>query len=300
MINQAARSQHVSGSQSSHDRPRIVLALLFGLLSVTLYWAPITTLATLAAGDDRYTHILLIPFLSAGLIYMDRQRILAASGYNLGVGLPLVALGISFSLLAWLPALSEQYRLPILILGLVVIWWGGLAMFFGSRALRAGAFPLAFLLLMIPIPVFVLSRMVAGLQEGSAQISSILFKLIHVPNFREDLEFSLPGVRIRIAEQCSGIRSSQSLFIMTILAGHIFLRSAWKTALVSLFTVPLTIFKNAVRIVTLSTLAVYVNRDFLYGNLHHYGGLVFSLLDLLILIPLIAWRRVEKRPPLPS
>jgi len=142
--------------------------------------------------------------------------------------------------------------------------------------------------------------MVAGLQEGSAEISSMLFKLIHVPNFREDLEFLLPGVRIRIAEQCSGIRSSQSLFIVTILAGHIFLRSGWKTALITLFTVPLTIFKNAVRIVTLSSLAVYVNRDFLYGNLHHYGGLVFSLLDLIILIPLVAMRRVEKRRPIPS
>jgi hypothetical protein len=52
--------------------------------------------------------------------------------------------------------------------------------------------------------------------------------------------------------------------------------------------------------VTLSTLAAYVNRDFLYGNLHHYGGLVFSLLDLIILIPLLALRRVDKRPPLPS
>jgi len=287
-------------TQSSHDRPRIVLALLLGLLSLILFWAPLTTLATLSAGDDRYTHILLIPFLSAGLIYVDRQRILSASGYSLRVGLPLVALGISFYVLTRLPALSEQYRLPVSILGVVLTWSGGFALLLGSRALRAAAFPLAFLLLMIPIPVFVLSRMVAGLQEGSAQISSMLFRLIHVPNFREDLEFLLPGVRIQIAEQCSGIRSSQSLFIVTILAGHIFLRSAWKTALISLFTIPLTIFKNAVRIVTLSTLAVYVNRDFLYGNLHHYGGLVFSLLDLVVLIPLMALRRFKNRPPLPS
>jgi len=270
------------------------------LVSLVLFWAPLTTLATLSVSDERYTHIVLIPFLSAGLIYVNRRRMPAASGYSLRVGLPLVALGISFYFLTRLPALSEQYRLPVSILGLVVIWWGVMALFFGARGLRVAAFPLAFLLLMIPIPVFVLGRMIAGLQEGSAEISSMLFRLMHVPNFREDLEFLLPGVRIRIAEQCSGIRSSQSLFIVTILAGHIFLRSGWKTALITLFTVPLTIFKNAVRIVTLSSLAVYVNRDFLYGNLHHYGGLVFSLLDLIILIPLLALRRVEKRRPLPS
>ncbi len=282
-------------TQYSHTRPRIAVALLFWLISLILFWAPLTTLAALSLGDDRYTHLILIPFLSAGVIYVDRQRIFGAPANSLRVGLPLVALGISLYFLTELPALSGPYRLPVLILGLVVIWWGGMALFFGTRALRAAAFPLAFLLLMIPIPVFILGRMVAGLQEGSAEISSMLFKVIHVPNFREDLEFLLPGVRIRIAEQCSGIRSSQSLFIVTLLAGHIFLRSPWKTALISLFTIPLTIFKNAVRIVTLSSLAVYVNRDFLYGNLHHYGGLVFSVLDLIILIPLFAMRKVERR-----
>jgi exosortase len=273
------------------------MALLFWVLTLILFWAPLTTLTTLSVGDDRYTHIVLIPFLSAGLIYLDRQRIFGASGYSLRVGIPLVALGVS---LYFLTAASQQYRLPLSILGVIVTWGGGIACFFGARALRAAAFPVTFLLLMIPIPLFVLSRMVAGLQEGSAEISSMLYRLIRVPNFREDLEFLLPGVRIRIAEECSGIRSSQSLFIFAIIGGHIFLRSGWKTALITLFTVPLTIFKNAVRIVTLSTLAVYVSRDFLYGNLHHYGGLVFSLLDVVVLIPLIALRRARKSRTVPS
>jgi hypothetical protein len=52
--------------------------------------------------------------------------------------------------------------------------------------------------------------------------------------------------------------------------------------------------------VTLSILAVYVNRDFLEGNLHHYGGLIFSLLDLVILIPLIALRTQGRKAPGPS
>jgi hypothetical protein len=62
-------------------------------------------------------------------------------------------------------------------------------------------------------------------------------------------------------------------------------------------TVPLVILKNAIRIVTLSTLALYVNQGFLHGNLHHYGGLCFSVLDVAIVVPLlIQLHKSETRP----
>ena len=43
-------------------------------------------------------------------------------------------------------------------------------------------------------------------------------------------------------------------------------------------------FTNAVRIVILSWLAVHVDRSFLYGNLHHNGGALFSLISVAALI----------------
>jgi hypothetical protein len=53
------------------------------------------------------------------------------------------------------------------------------------------------------------------------------------------------------------------------------------------------------RIVTLSTLAIYVNPGFLYGNLHHHGGVVFFLLGLVPLVFLVGWlQRTEPKIPL--
>ena len=51
--------------------------------------------------------------------------------------------------------------------------------------------------------------------------------------------------------------------------------------------IPIAIFKNAVRIVTLSSLGVYVDRGFLFGKLHHQGGLLFALIALAIFVPLL-------------
>ena len=56
----------------------------------------------------------------------------------------------------------------------------------------------------------------------------------------------------------------------------------------ALLAIPIGIFKNAVRIVTLSYLGVYVDRAYLEGRLHHqYGGLVFSSLALFLVVPLL-------------
>jgi exosortase/archaeosortase family protein len=72
------------------------------------------------------------------------------------------------------------------------------------------------------------------------------------------------------------------------------LKSGWSQMAFTLLTIPVVIFKNAVRIVTISWLGVYVDPGFLHGNLHKYGGLPFSLLAILILfLVLISLRKVE-------
>ena len=51
---------------------------------------------------------------------------------------------------------------------------------------------------------------------------------------------------------------------------------------------PLVLFKNGLRIATLSLLAVRVDRKFITGSLHHDGGFVFFGLMLLI-VALLCW-----------
>ena len=78
-------------------------------------------------------------------------------------------------------------------------------------------------------------------------------------------------------------------FVLTsLLAGYMFLQSVWSRSLVVLAVLPITIIKNAVRIVTLSLLAIHVDGGFLTGQLHHEGGIVFFMLALLLLAPLFA------------
>jgi exosortase len=181
--------------------------------------------------------------------------------------------------------------------GLVLMWIGAFALSWGGRALRAGRFPLLFLLFMVPIPEPLLSKSILLLQEGSAKATAGIFYLYGVPFLQNDLVFSLPGIAIRVAEECSGIRSTLALLIMTVVASHMFLKTTWKQVLVCLLVVPLSIMKNGLRIATLSTLASYVDPQFITGPIHHeFGGMVFFAAAFVPLALLFVFlKRTENR-----
>ena len=132
---------------------------------------------------------------------------------------------------------------------------GSFILCFGIPAFRKGAFPLLFLVFMIPIPSAVLDPFIRFLQTGSLYAAHGIFKLTGVPFFREGFVFSLSGIDVEVAKQCSGIRSCIALFITSIVAGRLFLRTGWRRIVLALSVFPIAMFKNGLRVVTLSLLA---------------------------------------------
>jgi exosortase len=262
---------------------------LFSILSLLAFAGSLGALVRLAAQDDRYSHVLLIPVMSVSLVYLRRRTIFASPRYCPSKSAPLLVIGIALYYLAQtqFPTLNSNDHLSVVVLAMVLVWTAGFMLCYGAQSSRAALFPLSFLLLMVPIPTVALDNTILFLQKGSAVATYALFKMLRVPVLWQDFRFVLPGVQIEIAKECSGIRSSQSIFITSLLAGYVFLQSNWRRVAFSLVTIPVVIFKNAVRIVTLSCLGVYVDPSFLHGKLHHYGGLPFSLVSLAILVPLL-------------
>lgn len=275
-----------------------LLFLCACVVVLMVFRAPLETLVRLGFHDDRYTSTLAVPFISFALIWVRRRTIFADARYSPGAGLAFAVAGLTlFVITAFSSHIRAEYVLSVRIFALLVVCAGAFVCCYGMQTARGCVFPLVFLVLAIPLPAGVLDHLVVVLQRGSAEVAYRLFKLVGVPVFREGMfQFSLPGVTIEVAQECSGIRSTQSMFIGSIVAGYLALRSGWSRAVFALVTIPIVIFKNAVRIVTLSWLAVYVDSGFLYGRLHQYGGLPFSLLALVLLAPvLFLLVRTERR-----
>jgi exosortase len=263
--------------------------VLFSIFALVTFRAPLSTLVSLSLQDDRYSYVLLIPIICASLVYLERRAVFASPRYCLSIGAPLLAGGVALFTFVQIRlfTLSPIDHLSIVVLSIVFVLISGFVICYGLQSFRCALFPLLFLLLMVPMPAVALDNTVLALQKGSAVMTYALYKLLGVPVLWQHFKFLLPGVEIEIAKECSGIRSSSALFITSLIAGHLFLQSGWRRAFFSFFTIPVVIFKNAVRIVTISCLGVYVDPAFLHGKLHRYGGLPFSLISLAILVPLL-------------
>lgn len=275
------------------SRRQLLFALIVGA-SVALFWAPLVQLVTYALHHDFCSQILVVPFISSYLLYIERGHIFKVTPYapTPGILAILIGLGIGWWAAASVDQTAAHGWLSVSALSLVLIWIGAFVTCYGLAAARRAAFPLLFLLLMVPPPDFLLTRIVYWLQEGSTEVSVIIFRALGIPVFRHGFVLAVPGVRIEVAQECSSIRSSIALFITCLLAGHLFLHRTWKTVLLVVLSLPLSVIKNGIRISTLTLLSIYVDPGFLHGRLHRDGGFVFFLVALGLLYPI--FRCLEK------
>ena len=270
------------------------------ILVLAIFHSPLTQLAELSFHNELYSHFLLIPVISLFFLWLNRQTIFEDVSYTFKAGVPIVLVGIFISGVGK----SDYFKLNMndylsLMMFAMLTWViGFFLLFFGSKAFRKALFPLLFLVFIIPIPTAILDPLIRILQVGSAHITYVIFKIIGIPVFREGMVFELPGITIEVAKECSGIRSSLALIIISVIAGYLFLQAGWKRIVLVLSIFPLMIIKNAVRISTLSLLAVYVDESWLTDSfLHRSGGIFFFLLALTLLAPvLLLLKKSEKNP----
>ena len=102
-----------------------------------------------------------------------------------------------------------------------------------------------------------------ALQVGSTWSTALIFNLLGTSYFQEGFVFQMGKVTIEVAKQCSGIRSTMAMVITGVLAAHLFLRRPWSKFILMLTILPITVFKNGLRIVILTLLAIHVDERFL-------------------------------------
>lgn len=271
--------------------PRYLEFLLLCIVSILIWWKPLVDTLRLALGSDSYTHILLILPISLALIATAETRSFASdSSLVRWPSWVLLATAVVLRA-AFLPAHIDMFAssaLSLSVLALVLWWIGSVIECFGVSAVRSHLFAFGFLFLFVPVPERAQMWMVETLQHSSAAAAELLFRITHVPVARDGVILSIPGLDLEVARECSSVRSSTMLLIVTLVLAHLFLRSNWRKLLLVVLAIPLSVAKNAVRIFTIAELTTRVNPNYLYGRLHRQGGVVFLSLAVLVTI-LLLW-----------
>ena len=249
--------------------------LLAGCVAVlvALFWPHLPLLYALWMDErnDSYSHGILIPLVVLYLVWTKRQE--------LGAIPPAVSrkggVALFLSSLFWLLAVAGSSRwaieMAMVSLFICLVWfnWGG-------RTIRALAFPLSLLFLMIPLPTSVYGKLSFKLQLLSSRMAVDFMQIVSIPVLREGNVIHLPGSSLQVAEACSGISSLISLFTLALILAYISLEGLWPRVVITLSSFPIAVFMNWVRIAATGVLTYYWSEKIAQGFYHAFSGwLVF-------------------------
>jgi exosortase len=272
---------------------RNVLFCIFCAISLIIAYLSLKGLYYSSSNREYYSHIILIPPISLYLIYQTRKEIFSKIEYSYNLGIPLLLAG---GLIYFMGKSTEAYLnqndfSSIIAFSTFIFINGAFILCYGIHAFKVAIFPLVFLLFIIPIPSLIMDGIIHFLQIGSAEFTNWLLMLSGIPYLRDGFVFHLPGQSVEVAKECSGIRSSLALFITALLAGHLFLRTWWKKIILVICVFPIAMFKNGIRITTLTLLGTYVDPRILQSSLHREGGIPFFIVALVLMAPILFFLR---------
>ena len=282
-------------------------AILAGL---ALLYVP--TYAGLAAGawrEDAYAHGPIILAVFLWLAWRGRDVLRAAGGRPApAAGLACLVAGLALYLLGRTQSLAVfevASHIPV-IAGAVLLLrgWSGLARF---------AFPILFLLFLVPLPGFVLDAATMPLKETVSIAVAALMQLLGYPVAREGVILAVGGHEMLIADACSGLNSLYSLFALGLLYHHVTKTgdkpgsaataradgraeyaqhevcprfSALRMGILLACIVPIAIVANVFRVLGLVLVTYHFGAEAAEGWFHAFAGMMVFIVALLLIVAL--------------
>jgi exosortase len=260
------------GPGSDRARRRFHEIAMFAPIVAALAWLYGDVLAGLArqwATDDNYSHGFLVVPLAAFFAWERRHLLAQAVVRPARLGLILVMASLLLFLAGAFAA--ELFLTRVSLVGVLA----GTALFlWGPAHLRIVAFPLAFLLLMVPLPAIVFNQITFPLQLVASQAGELVISAAGVPVLREGNILQLPTRTLEVAEACSGIRSLVSLLMLAILLGHVAETRTSRRIVIALAAVPIAIIANAVRVAGTGLASEWISPAAADGFFHSFSGWV--------------------------
>jgi exosortase len=255
------------------------LAALAG--SVALVYAPVfSRLIRDWRTDDNYSHGFLIVPLAVFFAWQRRAELRREPARPAPVA-GLILIAGSLALLAVGTLASEFFVTRISFIGALV----GIVLFLlGTTHLRLLAFPLGFLLLMIPIPAIVFNQIAFPLQLGASRLGETVIALAGVPVLREGNVIVLPATTLEVAEACSGLRSLISLLTLGIVFGYFVDERPGVRVGLALATIPLAILTNALRVAGTGVASHYWSPQAAEGFFHTFSGWLIFVTTFAMLV----------------
>lgn len=231
--------------------------------------------------NEDYSHGFLIVPMAAYLAWERRGRLQGSPPAPAAAGLLFVLAGI-----AMLGAGTLGAELFVARTSLLVVLAGIIVFLGGWRHLKILSFPLAFLLLMIPIPMIIFNQLAFPLQLVASRVGQGVLQGLDIPVLRQGNVITLANTTLEVAEACSGIRSLVSLLTLSIVYGYFNERRQSIRVVLALSTLPIAILTNGLRVAAIGVATYYYGPGMAEGLPHTVSGWLVFVLALVFLVGL--------------
>lgn len=260
---------------------RIALLAGFAAMYLPTYWWAATTIWQ----SDEHAHGAVILAVAAWLFWQRRDAIAAAAGR------PAPWAGWSlfvFGLLLYVAGRSQA--VSIFEIGSQIPVLAGILLLLGGRpALRAAAFPLFYLVFMIPLPGILVDAVTGPLKQWISIIAEELLYAAGYPVGRSGVVLAIGPYQLLVADACSGLHSMFSLSALGVLFMYLNVRrSRLHNTLMLASILPVAFAANVVRVLFLVLVTFHLGDAAGQGFLHGAAGFVLFLFALSFLFLLDA------------
>lgn len=276
-------------SDTHPSRAGILICIAVLLLTILVFREGLVELVRRWNVQEEYSHGFLIPFVTAGLLWVRRDALTASIGRPAWTGPALMLAAGLLHVLSQLSAILILSQLAFLtaLLGMILAIGG-------SPLLRVCFIPIAFLIFAIPLPYFINASVSLELQLVSSRLGVAFIKFFAVPVYLEGNVIDLGTYKLQVVEACSGLRYLFPLLSLSFLAAYLFQSPIWQRAVVLLSSIPITIAMNGLRI---GVIGVTVDRwgpRLAEGVLHIFEGwVIFAASALLLLTEVYLLARIS-------
>lgn len=270
-------------------------AVIVLLAALTIYHQDLILVGNEAAKSEMMSHMLAMPFLFAYLVYRKRKMLKATILLEnpkpfheiVGVTLCLIAL-----LLYWhgsytfQPLEYHMASLPLFVAGCILIM-------FNAQTLKVLAFPLAFLLFLIPPPLKIIYAAGTTLSTISSEVAYKVLKAIGLP-ISLAARYGTPTIILEKSEglplafaidiACSGIYSLIGFATFAVFAAYVVRGTTWKKATMFFTGFPLIYALNITRIIIIVLIGYQYGMEIAMQAFHRFGGGVLIFLGTLLLL----------------
>jgi exosortase len=274
------------------DRRTVLVAAALCTGIGLVYASTLSSLARQWGSDDNYSHGFFVLPLALYFAWERRDRLAAAPRYANAAGLALIVGSLLIRLAGVLG--SDIFLTRVSLIGVIA---GAIWFVWGQRHVRILAFPILFLLLMIPLPTIIFNQLAFPLQLFASRVGEGVIAAAGIPVLREGNVLHLPAATLEVAEACSGIRSLVSLLMLAIVLGYFTGQGTRGRVALALAAVPIAIAANAARVAGTGLAAEWVGPEAAQGFFHTFSGwLMFVVAFIgLLLVQQVSARLGQRR-----